>query len=112
MSDDLEVQKQIITMTPEGMEWEMTVPMSGYLDGGIEDWPSHIKEPIYEELQKTVAKAHADGELKPHIKTVEILQSYFDWDEDDKFFFCHVKAAARHYDVQSHKVVKSGKVVN
>lgn len=104
--------KQIITITPEGMEWELIVDVSAKLEGGLGDWPSHIQEPILEELQKTVSRAHEDGELGSHIRTVEVLNSYCDYDYDEHVYFLHVVAAARAMVRDNATILKNGKVVH
>ena len=103
---------QVFTFKPEGMEWALIVPISGGLEGGIEDWPSHIQDPIYEALQKAVEQARMTGELAPHITTVEIIMSRCGYDFEEDFHFIHVIAAARHYKVQNHRVLKQGRKSN
>lgn len=108
----LEEKQQVITITPEGMEWEMVVPISGHLDGNIEDWPSHIKEPILEELQKTVAAAHESGELQTWINTAEVIDSYCDFDVDENVHFLRIIAAARSWRADGKTILKSGKLIH
>jgi len=61
---------QVVT-TPKIRTWECVVNMTGYLEGGIKDWPSHIQDRIFAALE---VLAH-QVELP-----LAIVDSYFDVD--------------------------------
>jgi hypothetical protein len=102
---------QTVRFKNEGVELELIVNISGFLEGTIEDWPSHIKEPILEELQKEVGRRRALGLIPSDINSANIIMSRCDKDEDG--WFIHVVATAVKMRAQEKQhIVKQGRVIH
>ncbi len=63
--------------------YECIAKVSGYLEGDFEDWPSHIQDRLYLELEK---KSQAER------KSLKIVFGICDFDHEDEEWFVRVTA--------------------
>ena len=55
-------------LSPRRRVFELRVNTTGYLPGGLDDWPSHIQDQVYQAMERLLRRTN--------IKEVDIIRSY------------------------------------
>ena len=66
--------------------WTMTVDIAGWLDGGIEDWPSHIQGGIYKAIEQQCKPKYGE-----HVRVV-VAKCYKDAPDEPSYLAVVVQA--------------------
>ena len=64
--------------------FEILAKVTGFMEGGMDDWPSNIQDAVYEALERKAAEVQLP---------LAIVSSYCDKDIDDGTFYVRVIAS-------------------
>jgi hypothetical protein len=74
-----QVSEDITIKIPRGRVYELRANVTGYLPGGLSDWPPNIQDEIYAAMQRL--------QTKTKIREFDVLQAFCTKDVDDEPYY-------------------------